>query len=195
MSKIYRKALALSLLLIVCIVSVELVAAPVWRAYRGNQETIAELREQLARYRQIAASRDATRGLLDRLAERREHEALTLSEPNLSRAAAALQQNLKSVLDAGGGRLMSTRMLPIEQEGSFYRLAAQVRLQADTETLGPVLLALESSFPYLFLDSLSVVSRGARRTRKGVAPTTPLDVSVEVLAYLRADELETEAGG
>lgn len=155
---------------------------------------MAQLREQLARYQQVASTRAETHRLLDRLAEQREREALTLSEPNLSRAAAALQESLETLLDAGGGRLMSTRMLPVEEAGAFYRVAAQVRMQADTETLGPVLFALESNFPYLFLDGLSVVSRGARRTRKGAVPSTPLDVSVEVVAYLRADELEAEAG-
>jgi general secretion pathway protein M len=194
MARIYRKALALSLLLAVCIVSVELLAAPIWRAYRGNQETIAELRGDLARYQQVAATRAETSRLLDRLVERGQREALTLSAQNLSRAAAALQENVKALLDAGGGKLMSTRMLPAEEQGSFYRLVAQVRLQADTETLGPVLYALESSFPYLFLDGLSVVSRGARRSRKRTMPSIPLDVSVEVVAYLRADELAPEAG-
>jgi hypothetical protein len=172
MSRIYRKALALSLLLIVCIVSVELVAAPIWRAYRGNQATIAELRDYLARYQQVAATRAGSRRLLDRLAEQGQRETLTLSEQNLSRAAGALQE-----------------------EGPFYRLTAQVRLQADSETLGPVLYALESNFPYLFLDGLSVAARRARRTRNGAAASIPLDVSVEVVTYLRADELEPEAGG
>lgn len=195
MSRIYRKALALSLLLIVCIVSVELVAAPIWRAYRGNQETIAELRGYLARYQQVAATRAGSRRLLDRLAEQSQRETLTLSEQNLSRAAGALQENLKALLDAGGGKLMSTRMLPVIEEGPFYRLAAQVRLQADSETIGPVLYALESNFPYLFLDGLSVAARRARRARNGAVASIPLDVSVEVVTYLRADELEPEAGG
>jgi general secretion pathway protein M len=193
MARIYRKALALSLLLAACIVSVELVAAPVWRAYRDNQETIAELRGYLDRYRQVAATRSETRRLLERLEEQGQREAMTLREPNLGRAAASLQENVKSLLDAGGGKLMSTRMLPVEEEGRFYRLAAQVRLQADTEALGPVLYGLESNFPYLFLNELAVVSRGARRARKGVVPSIPLDVTLEVVTYLRADQLEPEA--
>jgi len=186
--------LALLLLLAACIVTVELVAAPIWRTYRGNQETMAALRGDLARYQQVASTRAETRRLLERLAEQGEREALTLSEPNVSRAAAALQENVKALLAAGGGKLMSTRMLPIEQESPVYRVALQVRLQADTKTLGPVLYVLESNFPYLFLDGLSVVSRGARPTRNGTVPSIPLDVNVEVAAYVQVDELVTETG-
>lgn len=166
---------------------------PIWRAYRDNAQTLASLDEHLARYRRMAASRDEARLMLDRLAERREHESLTLRAPNAGQAAAALQETIKILLEDGGGRLMSTRMLPVKQEGSALRVAAQVRLQADIETLGPALYALESNFPYLFLDGLSVVSRGGRRSRQGVTPSVPLDVSLEVAAYLRADGSESRA--
>ena len=182
------------LLLLVSLAAVELVAAPTWRAYRGNDETMAALREQLERYQRIAATRPATERLLARLAEHRQREGLTLDEPNAGRAAAALQESVTSLVDAGGGRLLSTRMLPAQADGSFYRVVAQVRLQADTESLGPVLYGLESHFPYLFLDELTVIGRGVRVTRQGgETPTIPLDVSLEVAAYLPADRVVAEA--
>lgn len=193
MARIYRRALALSLLLAACALFVELLVAPVWRAYQDNRETLAELRDHLVRYRAMAATRDDAEGLLVRLAEQQEHEALTLNAPNVSQASAALQESVKTLINESGGKLMSTRMLPAKDEGAAYRVAAQVRLQADSESLGPALYALESHFPYLFLDGLTVVSRGARRARRGPAPSIPLDVTIEVAAYLRADGLEARA--
>ena len=194
MTRIYRKALALSLLLVISFAAVELLAAPMWRAYRGNQETMASLQEHLDLYQRTAATRPETMRLLGRLEEHGQREGLTLSQPNAGRAAAALQESVKSLVDAGGGKLLSTRMLPIQEEGSFYRVAAQVRLQADTETVGPVLYGLESHLPYLFLDELTVVARSVRRVRGGGTPSIPLDVSVEVAAYLPAEQLAMEVG-
>lgn len=141
----------------------------------------------------MAGTRDAAERLLTRLAERREQEVLTLNAPNVSQASASLQESVKALIDENGGKLLSTRMLPLKEEGAVRRVAAQVRIQADSEILGPALYALESHFPYLFLDSLSVVSRGARRARSGTIPAIPLDVSVEIAAYLRSDGLDAGA--
>ena len=90
---------------------------------------------------------------------------------------------------------MSTRILPAEEEGAFYRVAAQIRMQATTENLGPTLLGLESSFPYLFLEQVSVSSRGRQVTTKDNEVSVPLNVTLEISGYLRADRIENEVSG
>jgi hypothetical protein len=89
---------------------------------------------------------------------------------------------------------MSTRMLPDKNEGGFQRVAAQVGLRATTDSLGPLLLGLEGDFPYLFLDRLSIVSRGRRTARRGVEASVPLDVKMEITGYLRAESAAAQAG-
>jgi hypothetical protein len=193
MTRIYSKALALSLLLLVLIAVVELLAAPLWRMYQGNQQTIGELRDQLHRYTAVAATRADTQGLLQRLEEHLEQDGLTLDQPNSGRAAAALQERVKTLVDAAGAKLMSTRMLPDKNEGGFQRVAAQVGLRATTDSLGPLLLGLEGDFPYLFLDRLSIVSRGRRGGRSGPVASVPLDVKMEITGYLRAKSAAAQA--
>ena len=192
MTRIYSKALALSLLLLVFIAVVELLAVPLWRMYHGNQQIIGELRDQLDRYTAIAATRADTQRLVQRLEEHLEQDGLTLDQPNSGRAAAALQDRVKTLADAAGAKLMSTRMLPDKREGAFHRVAAQVGLRATTDSLGPLLLGLEGDFPYLFLDQLSIVSRGRRTGRGGLEASVPLDVKMEITGYLRVESAGVE---
>ncbi len=163
--------------------------------YRENQRTIADLRERLGRYTAIAAARTADRQSLEKLERRWAQETLTFDEPNTGRAAAALQEKVKSLIDGAGGNLMSTRILPVEEEGAFYRVAAQVRLQATTDNIGPTLMSLESSFPYLFLEQVSMSSRRGRLAQQSSDATVPLNVNLEVSGYLRGDRVDNEAGG
>ena len=173
---------------------VELAKLPLLE-YRDNQQTIEDLRDRLGRYTAITAARTAERQSLERLERRWAQETLTFDVPNTGRAAAALQESVKSVIDGAGGKLMSTRILPVEEEGAYYRVAAQVRLQATTDNIGPTLLSLESSFPYLFLEQFSVSSRGRPTAQQSSGVSVPLQVNLEVSGYLRADRVESEAGG
>ena len=193
MTRIYSKALALSLLLLAFIAVVELLAAPLWRMYHGNRQTIGELRGQFDRYKAIAATRADTQRLLQRLEEHLAQDGLTLEQPNSGRAAAALQERVKTLVDAAGAKLMSTRMLPDKREGAFHRVAAQVGLRATTDSLGPLLLGLEGDFPYLFVDQLSIVSRGRSTGRRGLEASVPLDVRMQITGYLRVQSAALEA--
>ncbi len=154
--------------------------------YHGNQQTIGELRDQLGRYTAIAATRADTQRLLQRLEEHLQQDGLTLDQPNSGRAAAALQERVKTLVAAAGAKLMSTRMLADKREDAFQRVAAQVGLRATTDSLGPMLLGLEGDFPYLFLDRLTIASRGRRGGRTGAQASVPLDVKMEITGYLQA---------
>lgn len=189
-----RKTLALSLLFVALLSVVELAKLPLLN-YRDNQQTIEDLRERLGRYAAITAARTADRRSLEWLERRWAQETLTFDEPNTGQAAAALQENVKSLIEGAGGKLMSTRILPVEQKGAFYRVAAQVRVQATTDNIGPTLLSLESSFPYLFLEQVTVTSRPGRRAAQTSEASVPLNVTLEVSGYLRADRVENEVGG
>jgi general secretion pathway protein M len=194
MKKIFARTLALSLLAVALLSVAELAKLPLLK-YRDNQQTIEDLRERLGRFAAITAARTADGRLLERRERRWAQETLTFDEPNSGRAAAALQENVKSVIDGAGGKLMSTRILPVEEQGAFYRVAAQVRLQATTDNIGPTLLGLESSFPYLFLEQVSVSSLRGRLAQQRGEASVPLNVTLEVSGYLRADRVENEAGG
>lgn len=194
MSKILSKTLALLLLVVASLSVVELAKLPLLK-YRSNQQSIEDLRDRLVRYQATTEKRTADWQSLQKLERRWAQEKLTFDQPNTGRAAAALQESVKSLIDGAGGKLMSTRILPVEEEGAFYRVAAQIRMQATTENLGPTLLSLESSFPYLFLKQVSVSSRGRRVATKDNEVSVPLNVTLEISGYLRADRIENEVSG
>lgn len=154
---------------------------------------LIELREQESKFRHSALQRPA---IEQRLAEVREFEAANpgfLPEDNFDLAASALIQRLRTQVDglAAGNdcQLVSTTPVRSREEEPFERVAIQVRMRCETERLLPVLHALESGSPQLFLSDFGVF---ARRVAEQVAALGgqrgAIDVNFELYGYLRQRE-------
>lgn len=151
---------------------------------------LIELREQESKFRHSALQRPA---IEQRLAEVREFEAANpgfLPEDNFDLAASALIQRLRTQVDGLGAgnecQLDSTTPVRSREEEPFVRVAIQVRMRCETERLLPVLHALESGSPQLFLSDFGVFTR---RVAEQVAALGgqrgAIDVNFELYGYLR----------
>lgn len=186
------QALALALLAVVLMAGYLLFVhwwftAPLMQA----RAELIELREQEAKFRHTALQRSA---IEQRLAEVRAFEADNpgfLSEDNFDLAASALIQRLRTQVDGLGAgnecQLVSTTPVRSREEEPFVRVSVQVRMRCETERLLPVLHALESGSPQLFVGEFGVM------TRRTVRPTPAMqaqqhgaiDVNFEMYGYLR----------
>ena len=108
-----------------------------------------------------------------------------MSAQSTSLAAAELQERVKAVVEQTGSRLTSTRVLTPAEEGSFYRVAVNVRMRVTVEALQEVLHGLEGALPYMTVDNVTVLARRARRNRrnKAAGPQT-LDVRFDLSALM-----------
>ncbi len=151
---------------------------------------LIELREQESKFRHSALQRPA---IEQRLAEVREFEAANpgfLPEDNFDLAASALIQRLRTQVDGLGAgndcQLVSTTPVKSREEEPFERVVLQVRMRCETERLLPVLHALESGSPQLFLSDFGVFTR---RVAEQVAALGigrgAIDVNFELYGYLR----------
>ncbi len=162
-------------------------AVPLTAAYRDTDEEIARTEELLARYEQIAARRQAYQAQLDELSSRQTGTGVYLSGATDALAAAELQDRVKAMVEAHGGRLRSVQILPVKADGAFTRVSVRVQLSANTAAFHRLLYGLESEKPFIFVDNLDVRNRRAvrRSALKDLDPT--LMIRFDLLGYLRPE--------
>jgi general secretion pathway protein M len=71
---------------------------------------------------------------------------------------AALQSDLKSIVEAQGGEVRSASPLPASDEEGLHRIAIQYDLTVPLSKLDDLIYAIESRTPYLFLDDVDIAS-------------------------------------
>jgi general secretion pathway protein M len=187
---VLSRTLAVVLLGIALLGVYQLILAPLVIAYRDGETSIEQSKELLQRYRALAEQRSL---LADRLAEQQERAASAagyLRGPSDALAAAQLQDRVKSVVEAAGGELRSTQILPatrLEGDLGFYRTALRVQFVVTVEGLEATLYELETGQPYLIIDDITVRQERARRRRNEPEREPMLNVSFELFGYRREE--------
>jgi hypothetical protein len=163
-----------------------LVVQPIVAAYRAADEEIARAETMLARLREIGGSRGALEGHLAGLRTRAASQTAYLDTASDALAAAELQELVKRLVLASGGRLLSTVTLPAEAEPPFRKIAIQARLEVDIAAAQQVFHALDAGGLLVFVDNLVV--RGPRRAPSDdAAAAVSLDVRFDLYGYARLE--------
>jgi general secretion pathway protein M len=179
------KILAFGLLLLAFGLTARFVAFPVVQRYLSNAESLEEQRYQLRRFELVAAQLEVREAELARVLRTNEIAVYALTHTSPALAAAELQETVKGLVVANGGKLTSVRVLPTKVDGKFERVSVNVRATLENEGLQNVLYALENATPYLQVENLSVSSRNrgrfaSRRVRRSsqVARAVPTELEV-----------------
>ncbi|MBK6982630.1 MAG: type II secretion system protein M [Betaproteobacteria bacterium] len=131
------------------------VALPIWFAHRHYDAALDDLDRRLSRYERLAAARPALeRKLVAVRAMDSRRYFLKTSAASLS--SAEMQERVRQFVEAAGGRIVSVQVGQPRDEGRFRQVSVTLQLNASTPVLRKILLALESSEPYVFVDSLMV---------------------------------------
>jgi general secretion pathway protein M len=187
---VLSRTLAVALLGIALLGAYRLIIAPLLIAYRDGETRIVQAEELLQRYEALAQQRSV---LADRLAEQQERAASAagyLQGPSDALAAAQLQDRVKSVVEATGGELRSTQILPAEQleaDLGVRRTPLRVHFVVTIEGLEETLYELETGEPYLIIDNVTVRQERVRRRRSEPRGDPKLDVSLELFGYVREE--------
>jgi len=183
LNRIFRRSLAVALLLAVPALFYAAVVAPL-AAYRdGLNSEIAGLEDNLARYRTFAAERDRLAAELGEAEAAQPDAGLYLEAPSDALAAAGLQDLLNTIVEDNGGVLNSVRVLAGSQEGSYRRVAVEVLFESHTKSLRDILYAVETGKPFLFVQKLEVAHAMRFGAGSNADTATDLDVLLEVYAY------------
>jgi general secretion pathway protein M len=185
---VLARVLALALLAAAVAGGYLLVVVPVLDAYRGTAEAIEQAEILLQRQRALTAQRPLLIARIEEEKEQAETISGYLQGPSDALAAAQLQDRLKAVVEAAGGELRSTRILPaeaVEASPGTRRTALQVQLVVTIDGLAEILYGLEAGQPYLLIDELSVRNQRERRRRGEAVPETTLDVNLRLSGFVR----------
>jgi general secretion pathway protein M len=166
-----------------------LVVVPVLNAYRETGEAIEQAETLLQRQRGLAAQRPLLIGRIEQEKEQAEAMAGYLQGPSDALAAAQLQDRLKAVVEAAGGELRSTRILPaeaIEASPGTRRATLQVQMIVSIDGLAEILYGLEAGQPYVLIDELLVRNQRERRRRGEPEDEPTLDVHLKLSGFVRA---------
>ena len=176
------RAAALALLALVLAVAALAVATPLWLLNRRYDVAIEDATTRLERYSKIAGMRE---GLQKKVAEVKAlgttRHYLRSASPAL--AAAELQELVKSVLEANGGKLNSIQILPNKDEGLYRQVAVTLQLTAPLSALKAMLHRLESARPYLFINNFSVRSPIGFGSRPAPATEPELTIQFDLTGY------------
>jgi general secretion pathway protein M len=170
-----QRMLALALLALTLLVAASLIALPAWWLHRRYDDSLAEMQAKLVRYLRVAGMRDDLQAQLQLLRGElaSSNHYLKSSSPPL--AAAEVQELVKGIIEAQGGKLNSLQVLPPKEEGRWRQIPVNVQLTATLGSLKNMLYALESARPYLFIDNLTVRTLTTFNPR---APVTEPELSV-----------------
>ncbi len=189
MSESAHRLVALLLVLLIGAAGYQ-VFKTVWLGrYRLYSNTLAQLESRLAHYQTLLAKQSA---IAKELAKARKDNLaseyyLPQNAPPL--AATALQQRVSQIVQASGGSLNSSQILPATKDHGFTRVAVRIQLTGDIETLQKTFYDLESKPPMLFINNVSVRSRVIRRrnpVRRGaggriIRPKKPYHTDIQLL--------------
>jgi len=141
-----------------------------WVEQVANLEReIASLDDQTSRYRRLIQTLPALREELDKVRSNEDVKDFYFKAKTPALAGAQIQREVQKIVNASGGRLVSTQVLASDENEQPPKVRVRAQIQGKTDALMDILYDLEKARPFLFVDQMSVRST-ARRTVAGRNP-------------------------
>jgi general secretion pathway protein M len=150
------RAAALGALAVGLVLIALLVVTPVVAAFSAQDDEIQDSLHQLSVYRAEIASKPALEAALNDLNRKGASVPGVVEGDSVALAQAALQSQIKALVEANGGTLRSVQMLPVTSQGGFDVIAVQCDLSVPQARLQDLAYAVASHAPYLFVDEASI---------------------------------------
>jgi general secretion pathway protein M len=147
--------LAVALLVGVVVAVVAIVAIPFWLLHRHYDLAIEDSLNKLDRYTRIASTRPIVAKELEAM-RGKDTRRFFLRSGAAALSAAEAQEAVRSLVEAGGGRLITMQAPVSKDDGHYRQMTANVQLTANIFALRKILHAIENNVPYLFVDNLTV---------------------------------------
>lgn len=179
-----RRLLALGVLALVLALSGVLLVGPVVARHLYLDGKIAELRDQLERYKAVAHTRTSTEQALAYMKRQGLAQRYYLQSPSEALASAELQQHAKRVIERNSGQVVSTQVLAGRRVGTGIVATLRVSMRGEIKTLQRVLYELETGRPLLFLDQVSITGYGANVVQTQVRREPELTIRFDMSGYI-----------
>jgi general secretion pathway protein M len=179
-----RRALAVAILIGLVAGLYFGVVQPLVDHYLADRDTIAQLKDGVAKYRRAAAELPVRQAQLAALSRDSASAAGFLQGTNDTLMATQIQNRIKSLSDAAKVDLRTSQVLPSANEGNLKRIAVREQLTGSITGILAVFHDLEAAAsPSLFLDNVSMRTRPVA-TRPNAPPADEvIDVQFDVYGY------------
>ncbi len=150
-----RRHAAIGFLVACVAAAVAVIALPLWLAHRHYDEALDDIDRRLLRYERLAAARPQLQQKLESVRALGSRKYfLKASAPSL--AAAEIQERVRQFVEGNGGRLISVQVAQPREDGRFRQVTVTVQANANIIATRKILHGVETSEPYLLVESLMV---------------------------------------
>lgn len=171
LSKNQSRGLAIGLLILFLTIGGLLLFIPVNMLHRYYDQSLDSMADYLGRYRHVIATHAEVQLALDQVKNKNGRQHF-LRNTGAALAASEIQETVKSLIEANGGKLVSMQVVPFKDDGGYRRVTVNVQFISNMPTLRKILYAVETVQPYLLLDNVSIRSQ-ANALNKGIPVTEP----------------------
>lgn len=172
---------------------------PLTDGLNESHSRIAELRQRIAKYESIEATRGEITADLTRLEKRSKADSAArfINAKSVTLGGAELQRRIQALVAQYGAKQTSSQPLNQNDETEIPKLQVSVNLSGSLESIQQIVFSLEQSKPRLFIEQALIQSSGSSRSARAAnararsrmsAPTSAgpmLSVRLLVTAYLQ----------
>lgn len=171
---------ALIALLAATVVAATIVATPLVINYVVQRDEIEASLREIGRYRAEEELRPSLQAELRDLQQKGQSSSAFANGDTVPLAQAELQRLLKEIVTRNGAEIRSAQAGPSSATGNLDVITIQVEVSVPLSRLKPLLYAIETNRPYLFVDRADVAAPMAQTGNKD---NPVLDVHLTLHGY------------
>jgi len=160
-------------------------ARPVIAEFEHSQAGIEQSSLLLVRYQRVASKLPRVQREIQALRGDELAKLGFIDGDNETLVTAELQTKLKELAESSGGEVRSTQALPGRDEQGFRRVTVRLQASIGMDGLQRLLHAIESSNPFLFIDSADLRARPSRDPAAASDSAAILDARFDVSGFMR----------
>ena len=178
--------LALGLFMLLLLFVALLTVVPLIGHYVATANEIEKLKFRLERYTDKITSHDSVVEQVNTIKTQLDAAVIFSQKTSIPLAQAELQQRIQKMISASKAELNSTQNIAPKAIGDLTRYGVNVRFAARMQDLLDILHTIESTKPYMMIETIKILSvRGERNLRTGkIEPVDKVHVSIDVFSYL-----------
>ena len=156
---------------------------PLWQRWTERTEAEARSTRLLAAFTQTINSLPLLEAQLKKLQQDEQSNAGLVTGNSSSLAGAALQAEIKRIVESKGGQIRSTQQLTPTQDHGLEKVSTRFDFVASLDALPNMIYEIESHVPYLFIDNMDIHAPEDGRPEIYAANNPVLTVRWDVSGY------------
>ena len=149
----------------------------------GESEEAESSLNLLARYQALEAARPQVEAELREMQQRNAAMSGLFEGKSAALAAAAVQSDVKTIVESNGGTVLSSQNIPPTAADGFEKIEIQYDISVPLGSLKNIIYQIETHTPFLFIDSVNMRMPENWQPGNGTGPAPAMEAQWVVRAY------------